>query len=81
MSDSLKTKLRHDKRILFSAADGPEGLEIYTSEEEGIVDWTGALPGLYVVVVLQDVSAKFGPFQLPTIREALEAALAPKGAQ
>lgn len=64
-----------DKVVLFEAADGPEMLKIYTSEEQGVVDWSPSLPGLYIEISLNDVYSRFGPFTLATIREKLEEAL------
>lgn len=66
---------RPDKKILLSVADGPEGIEIYTSEEEGMVDWSPAFPAVYIVVNTHDAMFKAGPFSLPAIYEQLVAAL------
>jgi hypothetical protein len=51
-----------DRQVILSAADGPEGIEIYTSEEEGIVDWSPASPALYLVASVNGASIKLGPF-------------------
>jgi len=60
-----------DKKILLSVGDGPEHIEIYTSEEEGVVNFSPALPGLYLTASCQDAYIKLGPFQLETIREGI----------
>lgn len=60
-----------DKRVLLQVGDGPEGIEIYTSEEEGVVDWAEHLPGLYVVVTLDGAYVKLGPFHLRSLQEQL----------
>ena len=62
-------------KILLLAADGPESIEIYTSEVEGIIDWSPSFPALYVKITLQGVSAKFGPFTLSTIYNEIIKAL------
>lgn len=67
------------KTILLEASDGPEGIQIYTSEEEGVVDWSPAFPALYVVVNTQDAMVKVGPFQLKTVYEQLIKQLKPRG--
>ena len=64
-----------DRRILLDASDGPEGITIYTSEDEGVVDWSPTLPGLYVTVNINGATARFGPFTLASIREKVEEAL------
>ena len=53
-----------DKKVLLSVGDGPEGIEIYTSEERAVVDWASDIPALYVDVSLNNVTAHFGPFWL-----------------
>lgn len=67
-----------DKKILLSVADGPEGIEIYTSEDEGMVDWSPSFPAVYVVINTQDAMVKLGPFQLRSIYDGLAAALKPR---
>jgi hypothetical protein len=52
------------KKILLSVADGPEGIEIYTSEDEAVVDWSSAVPSLYLTANTIDAYVKLGPFQL-----------------
>lgn len=65
-----------DKRQLLYAADGPEHIELYTSYEESIVDWGADLPGLYLTASLNGTYVKLGPFQLSSVREAVEQQLA-----
>jgi hypothetical protein len=63
-----------DKKILFDIDDGPEGITIYTSDEEGVVDWGNDLPALYLEASLHGANFKLGPFQLSTIRKYFEEA-------
>jgi hypothetical protein len=51
-----------DKQVILSAADGPEGIEIYTSEEEGVVDWSPTSPAMYLVATINGATVKLGPF-------------------
>ena len=62
-----------DKKILLSVADGPEGIEIYTSDHQGISDWSGDLPALYLNASVNGASVTMGPFNLKKIREYFEA--------
>jgi len=52
------------KKVLLSVGDGPEGIEIYTSENRAITDWATNIPALYVSVSVNDAQAGFGPFTL-----------------
>jgi hypothetical protein len=52
------------KKILLSVTDGPEGIELYTSEDEAVVDWAGVVPALYLTVSTHDAYVKLGPFHL-----------------
>ncbi len=61
-----------DKRVLFSAGDGPEHIEFYVSEDEGVVDWASDLPALYLTASVNGAYIKLGPFQMKSIRQALE---------
>jgi hypothetical protein len=65
------------KVILLEAADGPEGIEIYTDDEEGIVDWACTFPSVYVNISINGAMAKFGPFTLPKIYKDIEKAVSP----
>jgi hypothetical protein len=49
--------LKADKKVLLSAGDGPDGIEIYTSEDRAAVDWAHDIPALYVDINLNDVVA------------------------
>lgn len=59
------------KKILLDVSDGPEGFTIYESEHEGVSDWSGTFPALYLTAAIQGANVKLGPFQLATIRERL----------
>jgi hypothetical protein len=62
-----------------SVGDGPEGIEIYTSEERGVVDWSSTFPAVYVHVAMNGVAVNLGPFRLPAIYDQLAERLgAPK---
>lgn len=63
--------MKTDKRILLSVADGPEGIEIYTSDDEGVVDWSPAFPAVYITASLNGAMVKLGPFTLKAIYEQL----------
>jgi hypothetical protein len=64
-----------DRKILLEVGDGPEGITIYTSDEEAIRDWGRDIPGLYIQASIMGADFKIGPFQLKSIREGVEAAL------
>lgn len=53
-----------DKQILFEVADGPEGVTIYSSEDEAISSWGRHVPGVFVSVSVNGAMAHFGPFSL-----------------
>ena len=59
--------MTNDKQILLDVGDGPEGIQIYTSEEEGIVNWAGSFPAVYIVASLWGANFKLGPFTLGSI--------------
>lgn len=61
-----------DRHVLLQACDGPENICLYTSTDEGVVDWGNDLPALYLEVSLNGVYTKIGPFQCPSIREFFE---------
>jgi hypothetical protein len=61
------------KVVLLSAQDGPESIEIYTSEDQAVVDWSCDVPALYVHVTLNGAACYLGPFCL--IRKQVEAAI------
>lgn len=65
----------YDKEVLLSVADGPEGIEIYQSADEAVVDWSGDIPAVYLVATLDGAMVKLGPFQL--IRKQLLEKLKP----
>jgi len=70
-----RVKPRHDRKTLLDVKDGPEGIHIYTSEEDAIVDFSEDIPGLYIDVAINGACSKFGPFTLRSIREGVEKAL------
>lgn len=59
------------RTVLLSVADGPEGFEIYESNEEGAADWASTYPALYLTAAINGANVKLGPFSLPGIREQL----------
>lgn len=64
-----------DKKILLDVGDGPEGITIYTSDDEGVVDWAGSFPALYITISIMGADAKFGPFSLASIHNGIKSAL------
>lgn len=64
-----------DKKQLLFVADGPESIELYTSEDLAIVDMCPDVPALYLVATLHDSAVRLGPFTLRSIREGVERAL------
>lgn len=46
-----------DKKIIFDSGDGPEGICVYTSEDEGAVAWAGTVPAVYIEIVVDDLLA------------------------
>lgn len=53
------------KKILLSVADGPDSIEIYTSEDKAVVDWAADCPALYLTATCHMNSAiQLGPFAL-----------------
>jgi hypothetical protein len=60
-----------DKTILLSVGDGPEGIEIYTSEDEGVIDWSSTFPAVYLTASLNGASVKLGPFTMGSIYKQL----------
>lgn len=64
-----------DKKVLLSLSDGPEGIEIYTSEEAAIVEWSSDIPSLYISVTVDGAYVRLGPFHMKSIREGIERVL------
>ena len=60
------------KTTLLKIAAGPESIEIYTDDDEGIVDFSYDLPALYLIASTHDSFVKLGPFCLSSIRKQLE---------
>lgn len=67
--------LMPDKQILLDVGDGPEGITIYTSDDEGVVDWAGSFPAVYITISINGAFAKFGPFSLKGIHDQIKSAL------
>lgn len=63
--------MKDDKHILLEVGDGPEGIQIYTSDDEGI-DWACTYPPVYIVTSLWGAQVKLGPFTLPGIYNQLK---------
>jgi hypothetical protein len=61
-----------DQKILLEVKDGPESISIYTSDYQGVIDWSPDLPALYLEATTQDAHVRLGPFQLSTIRKFFE---------
>jgi hypothetical protein len=60
------------KTTLLKVTDGPEGIEIYTDDDEAIIDWGAGIPGIYIIATASGAYVKIGPFQLKSIREGVE---------
>lgn len=65
--------MERDKQILLSVADGPEGIEIYTSEDEGVCDWSQTFPAMYLTASVNDAYVKLGPFTLSSMAVGIKA--------
>jgi hypothetical protein len=65
--------MKEDK-ILFESADGPDGIRLYTSEQQAAVDWAGDANALYLEASVNGAFIRLGPF-LRKIRFDLESAL------
>ena len=61
-----------DRIVLLDVGDGPEGITIYTSENEGTIDWSQTFPALYVDISINGAYAHFGPFSLKSIYESVK---------
>jgi hypothetical protein len=64
--------MQDDKVFLLDVGDGPEGIQIYTSEEEGVVDWSQTFPPVYLEATLWGARVKLGPFTLGSIHTQLK---------
>lgn len=63
--EQAEPRVDSTKNVLLSVADGPEHIELYTSEDEAVVDWAKDFPALYISVSCgMNSCAKFGPFSL-----------------
>lgn len=71
--------MKADRVVLLDASDGPEGITIYTSDEEGVVDWSQAFPAVYVEATMMGAMVKLGPFSLSSIYDQLVNQLKEKG--
>ena len=61
-----------DKEIILDVSDGPEGICIYTSSVEGVVDWSNTFPSVYLTASLNGAFVKLGPFQMPAIYNGIK---------
>lgn len=59
--------MKSDKDILLNVCDGSEGIEIYTSDNEGTKDWSVCFPALYIEITMYGIMIKLGPFTFPKI--------------
>lgn len=50
--------MAYDKKIIFDSGDGPEGICVYTSEDEGAVDWADTIPAVYIEIANYTTSFK-----------------------
>ena len=50
--------MAYDKKIIFDTGDGPEGICVYTSEDEGAVDWADTTPAVYIEIGNYNTSFK-----------------------
>jgi len=66
------SKPENDRKYLLNVGDGPEGLAIYTSEDEDIVNWNEGA----VYVEFSDINTYFkGTLTLRKVCEGIKAAL------
>lgn len=70
--------MSQDKKTLLFVADGPESIEIYTSENEAVVDHSPLIPVVYLIASTHGAYVKLGPFCLESIRKGIEAIFAEK---
>jgi hypothetical protein len=66
---------RPDKAVLLDVGDGPDGIQLYTSEDEAIATWAAGVPALFLIAQGMGAYVKLGPF-LPRVLEQLRNALA-----
>lgn len=71
-SDVLQGEWPPDKKILLKASDGPEIIEIYTSELESGAYNSQFGTNLFLTVTTMELSFHVGPFQLNSILEQLK---------
>jgi hypothetical protein len=64
--------MKPDKIIILEVGDGPEGICIYTSDEEGVCDWANTFPPVYIQASLWGADFKLGPFTLKSIYTQLK---------
>jgi hypothetical protein len=72
-----ENEMTDDRKVLLKVADGPDGITLYTSEQEAIATWADGETTLFLEVSNGlNAYAKFGPF-LPEVLKQVRAALAP----
>lgn len=71
--------MKPNTKILLDVADGPEGIKIYTSEDDGVVDWSSTFPAVYIIINTHDAMVKLGPFQCSKIYNELVSKLKIEG--
>lgn len=67
--------VNNDRVYLLKAADGPESIEIYTSDHEGVSNWSQDSPAMFLSATTMDCLVHLGPFHLATVREQVEKAV------
>lgn len=67
-----------DRKILLDVGDGPEGIKIYTSEDEGVIDWSSTEPTVYLEIANWETFYRIR-FTRQCIVDALVKVLSPKG--
>jgi hypothetical protein len=71
----MDNKYAPDRQILLSVGEGPEGIQIFTSDDRGVVDWSSTFPAMYLYASVNGASVLLGPFQMKTIYDQLLLAL------
>ena len=64
-----------DKQTLLFVGDGPEVIDIYTSDQRGVIDAAQTFPAVYVGIAIDGARCTMGPFTLAAIYQQLEKAL------
>ena len=64
---------KKDIKTLLEVGDGPEGIAIYTSEDEGIVDWSSTEPTVYIEICNNETYFRVRLTMQKTVDELLKA--------